>query len=110
MVQKGTGLTLNTKSIQSAIDACAKGGGGMVYFPPGKFVSGTLFLKSNITIFLDAGAVLMGSKNLVDYPVTVPTVRSFTDTYTNKSLIFGEGLEHIAIIGQGIADGSGCIF
>ena len=107
---KGDGTTLNTKSIQSAIDDCANGGGGMVYFPPGKYVSGTLFLKSYITIFLDAGAVLMGSKNLEDYPVTVPTVRSFTDTYTNKSLVFAEGLEHIAIIGQGIADGSGASF
>ena len=107
---KGDGTTLNTKFIQSAIDLCAKGGGGMVYFPPGKYLSGTLFLKSNITIYLDAGAVLAGSKNLADYPVTIATVRSFTDSYTDKSLVFGEGLEHISIIGQGIVDGNGASF
>ena len=93
---KGDGSTLNTKPIQSAIDACAKGGGGTVYFPAGKFLSGTLFLKSYVTLHLDAGAVLVGSKNLNDYPVTVSNIRSYTDNYTDKSLVFGEGLEHIA--------------
>jgi len=70
---------LNTRSIQSAIDTCAKGGGGIVYFPAGKYLSGTIFLKSYITIYLDAGAVLAGSKNLDDYPVTVSNVRSNTE-------------------------------
>ena len=107
---KGDGSALNTKSIQAAIDACAKGGGGIVYFPAGKYLSGTLFLKSYITLYLDAGAVLVGSKNLNDYPVTVSDVRSYTDNYTDKSLLFGEGLEHIAIIGQGIIDGNGASF
>ncbi len=107
---KGDGATLNTKSIQSAIDACARGGGGTVYFPTGKFVSGTLFLKSHVTLYLEAGAVLEGSKNLNDYPVTVPDVRSYTDNYTNKSLIYGEGLENIAITGYGTLDGNGASF
>ena len=107
---KGDGSTLNTKSIQSAIDACAKGGGGTIFFPAGKYVSGTLFLKSYITLYLDAGAVLTGSKNLDDYPVTVSNVRSYTDNYTDKSLIYGEELEHIAIIGQGMMDGNGASF
>lgn len=107
---KGDGSTLNTKSIQSAIDACAKGGGGTVYFPAGKYISGTLFLKSYITLYLEAGAVLIGSKNLNDYPVTVSNVRSYTDNYTNKSLIYGEGLENIAITGSGTLDGNGASF
>ena len=107
---KGDGSTLNTKSIQSAIDACAKGGGGTVYFPAGKYLSGTLYLKSHITLNLDAGAVLVGSKNLSDYPVTLSKVRSYTDEYTDKSLIYGEGLEHIAITGQGMIDGNGAYF
>ena len=106
----GDGTTLNTKSIQSAIDACAKSGGGTVYFPAGKYLSGTLFLKSHITLSLDAGAVLMGSKNLGDYPVTVSKVRSYTDEYTDKSLVYGEGLEHITISGQGMMDGNGASF
>jgi len=107
---KGDGSTLNTKSIQSAIDACANEGGGIVYFPAGKYLSGTLFLKSYITLYLDVGAVLVGSKNLDDYPVTISKVRSYTDDYTDKSLLYGEGLEHIAIVGQGTMDGNGGSF
>jgi hypothetical protein len=107
---KGDGKTLDTNSIQKAIDACAKAGGGTVYFPSGKYLSGTLFLKSYITLYLDAGAVLVGSKNLSDYPVTVSKIRSYTDNYTNKSLIYGEGLENIAITGRGTLDGNGASF
>jgi polygalacturonase len=106
----GDSSVLNTKFIQSAIDDCAKAGGGTVYFPAGKYISGTLFLKSNITLFLEAGAVLIGSGTLNDYPVTVSGIRSFTDNYTDKSLIYGEGLEHIGIIGDGIMDGNGTSF
>jgi len=107
---KGDGTVMNTKSIQAAIDACAGGGGGTVYFPAGKYLSGTLFLKSNITLYLETGSVLLGSKSLDDYPVTVSKIRSYTDNYTDKSLIYGEGLEYIGIIGQGIMDGNGEAF
>jgi polygalacturonase len=107
---KGDGTTLNTRSIQSAIDACALSGGGTVYFPSGNYLSGTLILRSHITLHLEPGAVLAGSKNLQDYPVTISKIRSFTDSYTDKSLIYGEGLENIAIIGQGTLDGNGASF
>jgi polygalacturonase len=107
---KGDGTRLDTKSIQSAIEACAESGGGTVWFPAGKYLSGTIYLKSNVTLFLDAGAVLTGSKNLNDYPVTISKIRSYTDNYTDKSLIYGEGLEHIAITGQGTIDGNGASY
>ncbi len=107
---KGDGVTLNTKSIQAAIDACSESGGGTVLFPAGRFVSGTIYLKSHVTLFLDAGAVLEGSKNLKDYPVTISKVRSYTDNYTNKSLIYAEDLENISITGNGLIDGNGASF
>jgi len=107
---KGNGVALNTKAIQSAIDACAKSGGGTVYVPAGRYLSGTLYMKSNVTLFLDAGAVLVGSKNLKDYPVTVSKTRSYTDNYTDKSFIYAEDLENISIIGKGIIDGNGASF
>lgn len=106
----GNGVTLVTKAIQGAIDACSKSGGGTVYFPPGKYLSGTLFLKSNITLSLDVGAVLLGSTDLKDYPVTVQSFRSYTDNYTDKSLIYGENLENISIVGRGVIDGQGAAF
>ena len=107
---KGDGSSLNTKSIQSAIDACSKSGGGTVLFPAGRYFSGTIYLKSHVTLFLEAGAVLEGSKNLKDYPVTISKVRSFTDNYTNKSLIYAEDLEDVAVLGNGMIDGNGASF
>ncbi|MEX2569394.1 MAG: glycosyl hydrolase family 28-related protein [Cyclobacteriaceae bacterium] len=52
---KGDGKTIDTKAIQNTIDKAAEDGGGTVYFPAGTYISGTLFLKSNITIHLEAG-------------------------------------------------------
>src|ERR1039457_7084608 len=73
----GDGTKLDTRALQAAIDACAAAGGGTVYFPPGSYLSGTLFLKSHITLHLDGGATLLGSTKLDDYPSTVPAVRSY---------------------------------
>jgi hypothetical protein len=101
------GKKLNSKAIQAAIDKCHDAGGGTVYFPAGRFVSGTLYLKDNITLFFDAGAVLLGSTNLSDYPPTVPQYRSYTDNYTERSLIYAERVKNISIMGRGILDGQG---
>jgi polygalacturonase len=60
--------TLNTKAIQAAIDACAKAGGGLVVFAPGSYVTGALFLKSNVHLIIDKGVELLGSQNFDDYP------------------------------------------
>jgi polygalacturonase len=106
----GDGAHLDTKAIQDAIDACARAGGGTVFFPAGAYLSGTIVLKSRVTLHLDAGAVLLGSKNLQDYPSFVPALRSFTDTYTEKSLIYAEGLQDIGIRGRGVIDGQGAAF
>ncbi|MHC4084742.1 MAG: glycoside hydrolase family 28 protein [Planctomycetota bacterium] len=107
---KPDGKTMSTKSIQKAIDECAKQGGGTVYFPPGTFLSGTIYMKSKVTLRLDTGSTLLGSKNLKDYPPTVQAFRSYTDNYTDKSLIYGEKLQHIAITGNGTIDGQGAAF
>ena len=101
---------MNTKFIQSAIDACAKAGGGTVSLPSGRYISGTIFLKNNVALYLEPGSILEGSKKREDYPVTISKIRSYTDNYTNKSLIYGEDLENIAIIGQGTIDGNGASF
>lgn len=63
----GDGVTLNTAAIQAAIDAC--GEGDRVYIPAGIFVSGSLFIKSNMSLYLEDGAVLLGSGNMEDYPL-----------------------------------------
>jgi len=104
------GKTLCTKSIQRAIDQCARDGGGTVYFPVGTFLSGTIYMKSNVTLRLGEGSTLLGSADLKDYPPTVQAFRSYTDNYTDKSLIYGENLERITITGRGIIDGQGQAF
>ncbi|MHC4692782.1 MAG: glycoside hydrolase family 28 protein [Planctomycetota bacterium] len=107
---KPDGKTMCTKSIQKAIDECAKNSGGTVYFPPGTFLSGTIYMKSNVTLRLDTGSTLLGSPSLKDYPPTVQAFRSYTDNYTDKSLIYGEKLKRIAITGDGTIDGQGRAF
>jgi hypothetical protein len=99
-----------TEPVQQAIDACAAAGGGTVYFPPGRYVSGTLTLKSRVTLYLKAGAVLAGSRTLADYPSRVPRLRSYTDNYTERSLLYAEDAENIAIHGHGAIDGQGAAF
>lgn len=103
----GDGVTLNTTAIQQAIDACAAAGTGEVYFPGGAWLSGTLVLKSNVTLHLADDAVLSGSTNLADYPEHIPEFRSYTDNYTTRSLIYAEKQTHIAITGKGTIDGQG---
>lgn len=106
----GDGRAIDTKAIQAAVDACARAGGGTVYLRAGRYLSGTVYLKSNVTLHLAAGAVLAGSTNLADYPVTIPALRSYTDTYTDKSLLYAENLDNIAIEGRGVVDGQGASF
>ena len=104
------GQTLCTAAIQKAIDECAVNGGGVVRLSGGKFLSGTIFMKSNVTLEIAKGSTLLGSTNLADYPVTVAAYRSYTDKYTNKSLIYGENLSNIVITGKGSYDGQGADF
>lgn len=104
------GSMVSTQAIQKAVDACAKAGGGVVQFPPGEYLSGTIFLKSGVSLDFSAGSVLKGSPHLSDYPPTVPALRSYTDNYVNRSLIYGEKLENVGLTGQGVIDGHGHAF
>ena len=64
---KGDGKTLNTQSIQDAIDQVAREGGGTVIIPPGIYLTGTVFLCSNVTLHVRTGATLLGSPDITDY-------------------------------------------
>ena len=75
----GDGETKDTRAIQQAIDAAHQAGGGTVYFPPGKYLSGTLYMKNFVTLHLDTGSVLLGSTELADFPEIIPRFRSYTD-------------------------------
>lgn len=95
-----------TKAIQKAIDLCDKG--GTVYIPGGTFISGTLFLKSNMTLFLADGAKLMGSGKVSDYPLMGYPYEGM-EQLCYGSLICTDGAPHknISIEGKGIIDANG---
>ena len=101
----GDGKTINTKSIQQAIDKCSGiKGGGIVYIRDGVFVTGTLELKSNVTLYVEAGAILRGSFEHADYPEKISKLPSFRSK-EHYQLLFAEGRENISITGGGIIDG-----
>jgi hypothetical protein len=103
----GDSITVNTAAIQSAIDSCHNAGGGTVEVPPGNFVTGTVFLKSNVVINLQQGATIQGSTNMNDYPDVIPQMRSYADNYPQKSVFYAENQSNIGITGQGTFNGNG---
>jgi polygalacturonase len=105
------GRTMNTTAIQKAIDKCSKTG-GKVLFPKGTFLSGTLYLKNNVHINLDEGAILLGSSHFTDYPsndVLYPTAFTHSNgkSNANKAFLFAEGIQNITLSGTGTIDGNG---
>jgi len=108
----GDGTHLDTSSIAAAIKAAAAAGGGVVVFPPGRYLSGTFELLSNVSLDLKAGAVIQGSPNLADYGSIADY--GFAKVYGVNStgegdkvgLIVARQAENIAIFGQGAIDGN----
>jgi len=92
----GDGKTLNTKAIQQTIDYCSKQGNSRVIIPKGSYLTGSIYLKSGVELYLSAGAVLMGSTRPTDYEKTV-----------NYALILATNQHDISIRGEGIIDGQG---
>ena len=98
---------LATDAIRKAIEAASKVGGGTVYFPAGKYLTGPIHLKSNITIFIDAGAELHFSDNFDHYLPMVPSRWEGTDVTNFSPLFYAYKADNIAIRGRGIIDGHG---
>lgn len=85
---------ISTSAIQRAVDSCAANGGGTVYFPPGDYLSGTILLKDNITLFLEAGATLYASRDTSDY------IRPLKHTQ-KSALIYANNVQNISLRGKG---------
>ena len=110
----GDGATLCTKPIQSAIDACASGGGGTVTVPPGIFLTGTLYLRSHVNLHLEHAATLLGSPNLADYNPPDAYPQNFncaaSEGWNSCHLIIAADVEDVALSGTGTIDGNGRAF
>lgn len=102
---KPDGKTMNTKAIQRAIDDVFQAGGGLVYAPPGTFLTGGIELKSRVTLYLEAGCVLLGSKSIDDY-VYHPGPSPQADA-NGHHLIFAQNADDVALCGLGTIDGQG---
>jgi polygalacturonase len=114
---RGDGKTMSTGAIQRAIEACAKTG-GTVLVPGGTFLSGTLLLKSNVTLHLAPGAILKGSPSPADYPAIASAfLQDLPDSVghdaplrsdqSRLAFLFGEDLENVTIEGRGTLHGNG---
>jgi len=102
---RGDGKALDSSAINAAIDACNRAGGGMVYLRPGVYRSGTVILKSNVTLYVEAGATILGSLNLDDY-TAMPGPPAKGDA-NQKHLIFARNAENVTLAGPGRIDGQG---
>src|SRR6267378_3693006 len=103
---KGDGATNSTAAIQKAIDACSLKGGGIVTFKPGKYVTGALFLKSNVNFRIDSEVTLLGSQEDADYPSIFTRVAGIEMRWP-AGLINVNDQKNVKISGGGTIDGQG---
>lgn len=102
---KPGGKILNTAAIQRAIDAAFQAGGGLVYAPPGNFLTGGLELKSRVTLYLEAGCELLGSPHIGDYAYHPgPPVKGDANGH---HLIFAQHADDVTLCGLGAINGQG---
>lgn len=102
----GDGKTMNTDAFAKAIAACTAADGGCVRVPAGTFLTGPIQLASNMDLHVDAGAVVLFSRNFNDYPL-FRTHFEGRDTYRCRSPLSGDNLQNVSITGDGIFDGQG---
>ena len=102
----GDGLAKDTVALQRAIDDCATGDGGVAVLAKGTFLSGTLFLRSNVTLRIVKGATLLGSRDDADYPLLAPPTRNTELVHLRHALVYAEGVANVRIQGQGTIDGN----
>jgi polygalacturonase len=104
----GDGKTLDTAALNKAIDACSTARGGQVLVPAGRYLTGTVHLKSNVTLKLDDGAEIVGTPDLSQYQNFTPPGETplASRLRWHRALILGEELENVAIVGRGTIDGN----
>lgn len=109
---KGDGRTLDTSTIQEAIDACHNDGGGTVLIPAGRFLVGSLEIRSEVTLHIAAGGILLGSANGNDYHAAdaVPLSGDSTLEDGNWALLYAVHARNVTVEGPGAIDGQGIRF
>jgi alpha-L-rhamnosidase len=103
------GRTLATAAIQQTIELAASSGGGRVVVPAGVFRSGSVFLRPGVELYLDEGAVLLGSNAIEDYPKRNTRIEGHFEPWP-MALINAEQMDRVRIGGPGILDGNGIMY
>ena len=103
----GDGITNNTKAIAALIGIVEGAGGGTIYFPAGEYVTGNINLKSNMTLYLDAGAVILASEIRDDYIILDDSVIPGWEGVSRAGIITAFHEKNIAVMGRGKIDGRG---
>jgi polygalacturonase len=112
---KGDGITLDTPAINKAIETANAAGGGTVFFPAGNYLSVSIRLKSNITLYLDQGSTIVAADPSQGYKYDPPepnpfdAYQDFGHSHWHNSLIWGENLVNVAILGPGLIWGKGLV-
>jgi polygalacturonase len=104
----GDGLTLDTDAVNRAITAASQTGGGTVRFSPGTYLCHSIRLQSKVTLYLDRDATILAAPT-GGYDAAEPnpsdSYQDFGHSHFHNSLIWGEGLRDIAILGPGLICG-----
>lgn len=113
----GDGQTLDSPAINRCIDAASAVGGGTVYFPAGTYLCYSIRLKSNIALYLDQGATILAANpstnsNSAGYDIAEPNTawdayQDYGHNHWHNSLIWGEGIHDLSILGPGLVWGKG---
>jgi len=110
---KGDGQSQDRDSINKAIEAASAAGGGTVEFGPGTYISGSIRLRSNITLRLEPGTVIEASSDAKEYDAAEPNAsdkfQDFGHSHWHNSLIWGENVSNIAIVGAGLISGKALV-
>lgn len=109
---KGDGTTLDSPAINAAIEEAVKNGGGRVVVPAGRYLSGSIRMKSNIELNIESGAVIIAAPaSMKAYDESevfgFPEYQDGGHTYFHNSLIWADGEENVSVTGHGMIDGEG---
>lgn len=95
-----------TEKLQALIDKAAASSGGLIVVPKGEYITGALFFKQGVSLYIDEGGILKGSDDISDYPVCDTRIEGESCKYY-PALINADSVDGFCLFGKGTVDGNG---